>query len=97
VDRPTLIIAGTDDVDCNYNHEAVYIFERIGTADKRLISFVGEDHYMVYDPQMVSRMAHFAVAFFGYQLQGREELAWYLAQDFIALHEDLAWGAYEGE
>lgn len=97
VDRPTLIIAATDDVDCAYDHEAVYIFEHIGTADKRLISFVGQDHDMVYDPQMVSRMAHFTVGFFGYQLQDREELAWYFSQDFIAQHDDLAWGVYVGE
>ena len=97
VDRPTLIIAATDDVDCDYNHEAVYIFEHIGTADKRLISFVGQDHYMVGDPQMVSRMAHFAVAFFGYHLQGRDDYAAYFSQEFVDQHDDLAWGAYEGE
>jgi predicted dienelactone hydrolase len=97
VDRPTLIIGATDDVDCDYNHEAVYIFEHIGTADKRLISFVGQDHYMVFDPQMVSRMAHFAVAFFGYHLQGRDDYAAYFSQEFVDQHDDLAWGAYEGE
>jgi predicted dienelactone hydrolase len=97
VDRPTLIIGATEDVDCDYGREAVYIFDHLGTADKTMISFVGQDHMMVYEPEMVSRMAHFAVAFFGYHLQGREDLAWYFSQDFIAQHDDLAWGPYVGE
>ena len=97
VDRPTLIIGATDDIDCDYHDEAVYIFEHAGTPDKMLISFVGQNHSMVFDTDMVSRMAHFAVAFFGYQLQGREDFARYLSQEFIAQQEDLAWGEYEGE
>jgi hypothetical protein len=50
---------------------------------------------MVYQREMVSRMAHFAVAFFGCHLQGREDLAWYYSEDFIAQYDDLAWGMYE--
>jgi hypothetical protein len=42
-------------------------------------------------------MAHFAVAYFGYHLQGREEMARYFSEDFVALHGDLAWGVYEGD
>ena len=52
---------------------------------------------MVYEEEIVARMAHFAIAFFGYHLQGREDLAWYFSEDFVAQHDDLAWGAYEGE
>lgn len=97
VDRPALIIGATEDVDCDYNREAVYIFEHLGTPDKALISFVGRDHYMVYNAKIVAPMAHFAVAFFGYHLQGREDLAWYFSEDFVAQHVDLAWGVYVGE
>lgn len=97
VDRPTLIIGATDDVDCDYTHEAVYMLEHIGTADRRLISFVGQDHYMIYNPEMVPRMAHFAVAFFGYYLQGRDDYASYFSQDFVEQQDDLVWGAYQGE
>jgi len=97
VDRPTLIIGATEDVDCDYKHEAVYIFGHLGTPDKALISFVGRGHMMVGDPEMVARMAHFAAAFFGYHLQGREDLAYYFSEDFVAQHDDLAWGVYEGE
>ena len=94
VDRPTLIIAATQD---ELYPENALIFEHLGTPDKTLISFVGPDHMMVFDPEMVARMAHFAVAFFGYHLQGREDLAWYFSEEFVAQHDDLAWGAYPGK
>jgi len=94
VDRPTLIIVATRD---ELYPENALIFEHLGTPDKALISFVGPGHMMVYDPEMVARMAHFSVAFFGYHLQGREDLAWYFSDDFVAQHSDLAWGVYEAE
>ena len=52
---------------------------------------------MIYNEEYKARMAHFAVAFFGYHLQGHEDLAWYYSEDFISKHEDLAWGEYYGE
>ena len=97
VDRPTLIIGATEDAVCDYNQEAVYIFEHIDITDKTLISFIGQGHGMFSDAEMRSRMAHFAVAFFGYHLQGREDLGWYFSPDFVAQHDDLAWGVYLDE
>ena len=97
VDRPTLIINATEDEYCNYQREAVYIYEHIGTLDKTLISFVGKTHMMILDQEMVSRMAHFAVAFFGYHLQGREDYAKYYSKDFVNQYPDLTWGVYTGE
>jgi predicted dienelactone hydrolase len=94
VDRPTLIIAATRD---ELYPENALIFEHLGTPDKTLISFVGPDHMMIFDPKMVARMAHFAVAFFGFHLQGREDLAWYFSEDFVAQHDELAWGVYKGK
>jgi predicted dienelactone hydrolase len=94
VDRPTLIIVGTQD---ELYWENVLIFEHLGASDKALISFVGLTHMMVYDGKAIARMAHFAVAFFGYHLQGREDLAWYFSEEFVAQHDDLAWGANAGE
>jgi predicted dienelactone hydrolase len=94
VDRPTLMIVATHD---ELYRENALIFEHLGTPDKALISFVGRDHYMVFNQEMVARMAHFAVAFFGYHLQGREDLAWYFSEDFVAQHDDLAWRVYVGE
>jgi predicted dienelactone hydrolase len=94
VDRPTLMIVSTGDI---WYRENLLILEHLGTPDRALISFVGEDHLMVYDPDMKARMAHFAVAFFGYHLQGRQDLAYYFSEGFVALHDDLAWGEYLGE
>jgi hypothetical protein len=77
--------------------ENTLIFQHLGTPDKTLISFVGPDHMMIYEADMVARMAHFAAAFFGYHLQGREDLAPYFSEEFVAGHDDLAWGVYENE
>ena len=94
VDRPTLMIVGTQ--DGQYPENAL-IFEHLGPPDKAFISFVGPGHMMVYDKEMVARMAHFAVAYFGYHLQGREDLAYYFSEGFVAQYDDLARGVYEGE
>lgn len=97
VDRPTLIIGATEDVDCDYAGEAVYIYEHIAAPDRAMISFVGQGHMMVFEAEMVARMSHFAAAFFGYHLQGRQDLAHYFSPDFVSQHGDLAWGVYLGE
>jgi len=94
VERPVLMIVATND---ELYRENALILEKLGTPDKALISFVGPDHMMVFNPEMVARMAHFAVAFFGYHLQGREDLAWYFSEEFVTQREDLAWGVYQGE
>jgi hypothetical protein len=94
VDRPVLMIDGTND---ELYRENVQIYEHLGTSDKALISFVGQDHMMVGASEMVSRMAHFAIAFFGYHLQGRQDLAQYFSEEFVTQHDDLFWGVYPGE
>ena len=91
VDRPTLMIVATADV---LYPENALIFEHIGTPDKSLISFVGPGHLMIFDAEMVARMAHFVVAFFGHHLQGRADLAQYYSEEFVTEHDDLAWGVY---
>jgi predicted dienelactone hydrolase len=95
VDRPTLMLAGTKD---ELYPENALIFERLGAPEKAMISFPGQDHFsMLLDPEMAARMAHFAVAFFGHHLQGREELTQYYSEAFVARHDDLAWGVYLDE
>ncbi len=95
VDRPTLIIGATQDTINIYDLEAASIFEHVGTPDKVMISFVGQGHMMVLDPQQVARMAHFATAFLGFHLQGREDYASYFSRDFVIQYKDLAWGKYQ--
>lgn len=94
VNRPTLIIAATQD---DLYPENVQIYEHLGTPDKALISFVGLDHMMIYDSQAIARMAHFATAFFGYHLQGREDLASYYSEDFVSKVNGLTWGVHQGK
>jgi predicted dienelactone hydrolase len=94
VNRPTLVLVATGD---GLYPENVLIFGHLGTPDKVLISFIGRDHMMVFDAEMRARMAHFAAAFFGYHLQGRDELGYYFSEEFISQFDDLAWGVYQGE
>ena len=88
VNRPVLIIAGSKD---ELYKENTLIFEKIGSLDKTMISFLGQDHMMVFDQEMVARIAHFAAAFFGYHLQHRPQMADYYSKDFVDRHEDLDW------
>ena len=100
VDRPTLILVGTEDRYDGlsvYDTESVYIFEHLGTPDGAMISFVGKNHYMIYTMELVERMQHFATAFFGYYLQGRDDWVEYFSEDFVTQFDDLAWGPYKGE
>jgi len=94
VDRPTLIIGGTEDDICTYNNEAVYIFEHISASNRTMISFVGKGHMMIYDVDQVAYMKHFATAFFGYYLQMQDDYSKYFSEDFISQHDDLVWGVY---
>jgi predicted dienelactone hydrolase len=95
VDRPTLIVGATQDDINIYDLEAAYIFDHIRTPNQVMVSFIGQGHMMVYDPKQVARMAHFAVAFFGYHLQGQKDYAKYFSEDFVAQYEDLVWGVYQ--
>ena len=73
------------------------IYKFLGSSDKAMISFVGNNHFMVFETPSIERMAHFAVSFFGYHLQGREDYAAYFSEEFVKQHHDLAWGIYEGD
>jgi predicted dienelactone hydrolase len=95
VDRPTLLIQATKDQYCPYEEEAVYIYNHIGTPDRFLISFVDQDHMMIFDNEQVNRMKHFSVAFFGTYLQGRQDFAEYFSEEFVSAREGLAWGVYK--
>ena len=46
---------------------------------------------------MQARIAHFAAAFFGHHLQGRDEWAQYYSQAYVERHADLAWGVQPGQ
>jgi hypothetical protein len=89
VDRPVMMLVGTQDM---LYAENALIFEHLGTPDRALISFLGSTHGLIFVEPMRARLAHFATAFFGYHLQGRAGLAGYFSEEFVAGHDDLAWG-----
>jgi len=93
---PSLIIAGTADDLVSYEMTSCYVYEHLVNSDRVLISFIDKDHMMVENEGVIGRIDHFAVAFFGYYLQGREGLARYFSEDFVAQQDGLAWGVYEG-
>jgi predicted dienelactone hydrolase len=94
VDRPMLFIVGTND---QLYSEDVLIFQNLGTRDRFLVSFVGQTHMMIFNPEQAKHMRHFVAAFFGTYLQGHQDYAEYFSQDFVAQYPTLAWGEFSGE
>ncbi|MCU0504234.1 MAG: hypothetical protein MUE82_00445 [Chloroflexi bacterium] len=88
-DRPTLILAGTGD---ELYDENAFMFDRLGTPEKTLIGFTGQGHMLILDPEWERRIAHLMTAFFGHRLAGRDDLAPYYSEAFVAAHPELAWG-----
>lgn len=97
VDRPTLVIGATADNINYYGLEAAYIYEHLGTPEKSMISFIGEEHGMVESDEPAAIMKHFAVAFFGYHLQGNAGYEKYFSEQFVGSRKGLAWGVYTGK
>jgi len=97
VDRPILYFGATEDQYNYYDLEAAPLFERTGTSQKSLITFVGRDHMMFMNFLDLMRMQHFMVAFFGHVLQGREDYAKYYSEEFVKERPELAWGVYTGD
>lgn len=92
-DRAVLMIQASK--DSQYQPaEGEFIFKHLGSTDKTMITFVGQQHMMIFDQNQIDRMAHFAVAFFSHQLQGKEDMAYYYSKEFIKQYDDLAYGFY---
>lgn len=96
VDRPTLIITGTEDTP-GYLLDTAYAFDQLVGEDKALISFVDKAHLMIYEEKASDRIMHFAMSFFGYYLQGKTEYADYFSEAFVNQFDDLHWGIYQSE
>ncbi|MBZ0274520.1 MAG: hypothetical protein K8I60_00160 [Anaerolineae bacterium] len=89
---PTLLVGLEKDEVCPYTEEALYIYERLGSPDKALLEVLGLKHTDGFgDRTARSVYRQFAVAFFGYHLQGQEEYAEYLTVDFVAGFDNLEW------
>ena len=97
INIPALMIAGTADNLASYELSSSYIYEHLVNPDRFLISFIDKGHMMVENTEVINRINHFAVAFFGYYLQDRTEYADYFLEDFVGQFDDLAWGVYSDE
>lgn len=95
--RPTLIIGAEQDDINIYDLEAAFIYDHAGSSEKSMITFLGKGHMMVGEAEVIGRLSHFAAAFFGYHLQGKEEYAQYFSEEFVRQHEDLSWGVVKGD
>jgi hypothetical protein len=95
VNRPAMIVGATKDEGNFYDLEASYIYDHLGTPDRLLVSFIGQGHGMIFNNQQRARMAHFAVAFFGYHLQEQGDYVKYFSQEFIDQYSDLSLGVVE--
>jgi predicted dienelactone hydrolase len=96
-DRPMLLIAATEDEYVPYQIESRYIFEHVGAPELFMVSFIGETHEMPFSTEPSNSMKHFAVAFFGYYLQGRADYRDYFSEEFVNQFDNLAWGIYRDE
>ena len=94
VQVPALFLAATNDF---LYPENALIFEHLGSQDKTFISILNRDHMIVYDPEMLLRMRHFATAFFSYYLQGKTEYGQYFSQEFVDQLEGMQWGVLDDE
>ncbi len=97
VDRPVLMIGAQLDEINYYYLETAFIFEHLGVKDKTLITFMDEGHMMIGDTNPVEYMKHFAIAFFGFHLQGREDYKNYISEAFIKQFPKFFWGVYPAE
>ena len=95
--RPIFIIAPTNDEFTPYLIETKYIYEHLGSQERFMVSLVGKSHMLGFNAEQAIWMKHFATAYFGYYLQGREDYAYYFSEDFVSQVEGFAWGIYEGE
>jgi predicted dienelactone hydrolase len=99
---PTLIVGGTADQYCRYEHDAAFDFLHLGSADKYLLTIISGDHFTFSNARYTPVSIHFTAAFFGLYLQGQEDYAQYLTAEYVDELESqvdlgLVWGVYEGE
>ena len=90
VDRPVFFLCAEDEFYAPGEME--YLFKSLGTDEKTGVTFLNRGHMMIYDSVTVSQISHFANAFFGYHLQGREDYEPLFSEDFVNQQNDLAWG-----
>ncbi|MEZ4669495.1 MAG: hypothetical protein R3E39_16435 [Anaerolineae bacterium] len=96
---PTLVLHGVTDATCDYQGNAVRIFDHLGTDERYLFSIINGDHNSFITHTEVQW--YFAVAFFSYYLGGDDTYAPYLKLDDFSFFDrfgsfKVVSGAYKG-
>ncbi|MBA4385412.1 MAG: hypothetical protein C0410_11800 [Anaerolinea sp.] len=94
VDIPVFIIGATADEYCPYSIEAAPIYEYLGSKDKGIISFIDQNHMMIFDVAPKAKIKHFLVAFFKYHLLGSQQDGYFFSEEFVNKQPGLFWGVY---
>ncbi len=101
---PTLLLAGTADTLAPYEWAAVFVYKYLGSKDRYLITFVNADHMFGYNAssRLSPLILHFATAFFGLYVQGKQDYAQYLTAKYVNSLEKVGvyqpvWGVYAGK
>ncbi len=101
---PTLLLAGTADTAAPYEWAAVFVYKYLGSKDRYLITFVNADHMFGYNAssRLSPLILHFATAFFGLYVQGKQDYAQYLTAKYVNSLEKVGvyqpvWGVYAGK
>jgi predicted dienelactone hydrolase len=97
VDRPVFLISAENDEMNIYALEAAVLFEQIGVEEKYMVTIKNKKHMMIDEKRPREIMEHFANAFFGYYLQGKEAYREYFSEEFVRQVDDLAWGVVENK
>ena len=92
--KAVLITAGSNEPSIFYE-SSFRAFQEFAASEKTFISFVNQDHSMIYNADAPVRMRHLAIAFFSHHLKSYDEYAYYYSEAFISQVEGLAWGWYE--
>ncbi len=96
---PIFMMIGTKD-QYNPYQNVVETYSQIGSKDRYLLTVVGGNHEFALAPRLQRVINHFAVAYFGYYLQGKADYAQYLTADYVKSltdYDNLVWGVYDGE
>ena len=92
VNVPTLVVYPEKDEICKPSDGARVIYEHLGSADRYLLTLLDAGHASVMELSSdKSLLRQVGVAFFGYYLQGREEYAQYLTEEYVESLPNVAW------
>jgi predicted dienelactone hydrolase len=94
VTLPTFIIAGTTDVTCPYEYDAVYYYDHLASPERYLVSLENRDHGRTISTSDV--IQQYATAFFGYYLQGETDYAPYLTPESAETFQNATLQAQTG-